>query len=114
MKTRSQNENLKPSFLRNGASVLINDLAGKFTRPNISDWPFAGRHRLKRPNRRQPDLEYLNDPSIGDHEEHFECDCGISLDFPASQTVSRSQAADIAGHFFSNGKLPDSVRWVEG
>ena len=54
---------------------------------------------------------YLNDPALGDDEEHFECVCGISLDFPASQTASHSQAAQIARYFFQTGQLPKDVEW---
>jgi hypothetical protein len=56
---------------------------------------------------------YLNDSTLDDEEEHFECVCGISLEFPASQTVSHSQAAQIARHFFKTGDLPDYVAWQE-
>lgn len=54
---------------------------------------------------------YLDDPSRGAEDEHFQCACGISLDFPASQTVSHSRAATIARHYFETGKLPDDVSW---
>lgn len=56
---------------------------------------------------------YLNDPLLGDYEEHFECVCGISLDFPARQTVSHSQAIQIAREFFQTGTLPSDVTWNE-
>jgi hypothetical protein len=57
---------------------------------------------------------YLDDPSLGVDKEHFRCVCGISLDFPARQTVSHSQAADIARHFFNSGELPTTMKWSEG
>jgi hypothetical protein len=40
---------------------------------------------------------YLHDPSFGDREVHFQCVCGISMEFPASQTVSQ---------------LPGNTRWA--
>jgi len=54
---------------------------------------------------------YLDDPSQGSDDEHFQCACGISLDFPASQTVSHSRAATIARHYFETGELPTDVSW---
>jgi hypothetical protein len=54
---------------------------------------------------------YLDDPALSVKQEHFRCACGISLDFPARQTVSHSQAADIVRHFFSHGELPASMKW---
>jgi len=56
---------------------------------------------------------YLDDPALGVNLEHFQCGCGISLDFPASQTVSHAQAAEIARHFFAHGELPASRGWFE-
>jgi hypothetical protein len=64
---------------------------------------------------REPDDSglYLDDPTFGVGQEHFQCLCGISLDFPARQTVSHAQAAEIARHFFAHGKLPTSRGWYE-
>ncbi len=56
---------------------------------------------------------YLDAPGLGEAEEHFQCGCGISLEFPASQTATRSQAAEIARSFFRDGELPSYVRWSE-
>ena len=56
---------------------------------------------------------YLNNPELDDDEEHFECVCGISLEFPASQTASHSQAAQVARHFFRTGQLPADVEWSD-
>jgi hypothetical protein len=57
---------------------------------------------------------YLNDPARGDDEEHFRCTCGISLEFPSSQTISHTQAAQVARHFFRSGQLPSDLEWSEG
>src|ERR1700677_1626360 len=56
---------------------------------------------------------YLDGPPLGNDEEHFQCACGISLDFPASQTVSHSRAMSIARDYFENGRLPTDVTWSE-
>lgn len=56
---------------------------------------------------------YLDNPALGDDEEHFECVCGISLEFPLSQTVSHFEATQIARHLFKTGDLPSDVEWSE-
>lgn len=56
---------------------------------------------------------YLNNSTVGDNEKHFQCVCGISMEFPANQTVSHVQAAQIARHFFRAGNLPDDMEWME-
>ncbi len=55
----------------------------------------------------------LDDPARGDADEHFCCDCGIDLEFPARQTVSRERAMGIARHYFRTGGLPADEDWVE-
>lgn len=56
---------------------------------------------------------YVDDPKLGAAEEHFRCVCGISLEFPASQTVSTDGAARIAQVLFETGSLPEDVCFTE-
>jgi hypothetical protein len=51
---------------------------------------------------------YLEDWSLPPdaEEEHFCCDCGIDLQYPAQQTLPLPAALDIARYFFRNGTLP--------
>ena|GEM_PF-6976588 len=64
---------------------------------------------------REPDDSglYLNDPTRGDSEENFRCDCGIDLDFPVRQTTTHENAKQIVRHYFNAGYLPPDIQWEE-
>jgi hypothetical protein len=54
------------------------------------------------------DLTYAGDPKA---QELFRCQCGIQLDFPASDTLPRPLAMQAAMEFFQSGQLPRCVHW---
>jgi hypothetical protein len=57
---------------------------------------------------------YTRDPESGgepEAEEVFQCACGISLEFPANQTLPRELALRAAVEFFQTGRLPKCVHW---
>lgn len=56
------------------------------------------------------DPSYIGDPSA---EEEFRCACGISLEFPAIQTIPKDLSLRAATEFFTTGKLPTCVHWEE-
>lgn len=56
---------------------------------------------------------YVNQPHLGTEEEYFQCDCGISLEYPACETVTHSLAIQIAKHFLVTGNLPDNLEWTK-
>jgi hypothetical protein len=45
-------------------------------------------------------------------KERFRCGCGIDLEFPASQTVPREDALQLAEEFFRMGTLSQTVPWT--
>ncbi len=55
---------------------------------------------------------YVDNPARGEETAEFECSCGISLEYPASSTVSLMDAAEIARQFFESGELPDDIEWI--
>jgi hypothetical protein len=57
---------------------------------------------------------YVNHPKyegVQKVQEIFQCTCGISLEFPISQTVSLEDAIQAAREFFVTGQLPHCVPW---
>lgn len=57
------------------------------------------------------DVGYSGDPKA---EEIFRCGCGIDLEFPASQTLPRERAIEVAEEFYLTGELPRTVPWGAG
>jgi len=57
------------------------------------------------------DFEFSDAPST---IESFRCDCGIDLEFPTEQTLSRDTAIETAFEFFEKGELPRPADWREG
>ena len=53
------------------------------------------------------------EPGLGQDDELFRCGCcGIVLNCPADQTVSRELAIRVAEHFFAVGELPRTLSWL--
>lgn len=67
-------------------------------------------------------LRYPEDPGLylaprpvaeESRQEEFRCGCGIALEFPAAQTASLEEAAEILAYFFRTGTLLQVRNWVE-
>jgi hypothetical protein len=56
---------------------------------------------------------YILDSSGSHEEEHFVCDCGISLEFPQYNTVDHGTANRILSDFFFSGVLPGWITWTD-
>ena len=56
---------------------------------------------------------YTSEPARGEEMEEFSCTCGISLEFPRSQTVTHGRAMEVAKHYHATGELLDSIGWTE-
>jgi len=57
---------------------------------------------------------YLGTTCADDVIEEFTCECGISLEFPRSQTLPAEAAAALFEEFVRSGRLPTSVGWEPG